>query len=220
MSCCQGVIILDGFQKPTGPNGKNLLRRPKLPWSCSTLGIRRRRRFSEAALKFNRKLRNHVTFSNVTCEMELNVECDSTSTGGTFNPWLWQVLLNCLLFFLSWSLHVCPRVSYYLLCYMGHICGLQCYDQFGRICSVLTVQKKAVDNFPVEQGSWKADIHSSSQEIPSLNGKWKFLIEKCLPLRAIVTLYPTLYIYIYIYIKKGRVQCHNGPQWQECFNEK
>jgi len=34
----------------------------------------------------------------------------------------------------------------------------------------LQFKKKAVDNFPVEQGSWKADIHSSSQEVPSFNG--------------------------------------------------
>ena len=46
-------------------------------------------------------------------------------------------------------------VSYYLPCYMGHICGicgLQCYDHLGRICAVLKV-KKNVDNFPVDQGS-------------------------------------------------------------------
>ena len=100
--------------------------------------------FSEAAMKFSRKRRNHVRFAKVTCEMELNVECDSTSPGGTFNPWPWQVLLNCqfFFFFLSWILHVCPRVSYYLLCYMGHICGLQCYDHLGRICPVLAVQKR------------------------------------------------------------------------------
>jgi len=61
--------------------------------------------FAEAALTSNRKLRNCVRFSNVTCEMELNVECDSTSTGGTFSPWLWQVLLYCLHFFF-WCLEV------------------------------------------------------------------------------------------------------------------
>jgi len=55
--------------------------------------------FSEAALKFNREFRNCVRFSNATCEMELNVECDSTSTGGTFSPWPWQVLLYCPHFF-------------------------------------------------------------------------------------------------------------------------
>jgi len=98
--------------------------------------------FSEAALKFKRKLRNHVTFSDVACEIELNVECDSTSPGGTYSPWLWQDLLNGLHFFwvpCSLDLQVCPRVSYYLLCYVGHICGLQCYDHLGRICAVLTV---------------------------------------------------------------------------------
>ena len=43
---------------------------------------------------------------------------------------------------------------------------------------VLCLQfKNAVDNFPVEQGSWKADIRSSSQEIPSFNGKWTFISE-------------------------------------------
>jgi hypothetical protein len=77
----------------------------------------------------------------------------------------------------SWRLQVCPWVSYYQPCYMGHICGLQCYDHLGRICAVLTVQKKAVDNFPVEQVSWKADIRSSSQEISSFNGKWTFISE-------------------------------------------
>ena len=35
----------------------------------------------------------------------------------------------------------------------------------------LQLKKKAVDNFPVEQGPWKAEIHSSSQEIPSFNEK-------------------------------------------------
>ena len=49
-------------------------------------------------------LRNCVRFSIVTCEMELNVECDSTSTGGTFSPWLRQVLLNCLHFFCTLNL--------------------------------------------------------------------------------------------------------------------
>jgi len=39
------------------------------------------------------------------------------------------------------------------------------------MCAVLTVQKKAVDNIPVERDSWKADIHSSSQETPSFSGK-------------------------------------------------
>jgi hypothetical protein len=33
------------------------------------------------------------------------------------------------------------------------------------------VLKKAVDDFPVEQGSRKADIRISSQVIPSFNGK-------------------------------------------------
>jgi len=60
---------------------------------------------------------------------------------------------------------------------MGHICGLQCCDRLGRICAVLTVQKKAVDNFPVEQGSSKADIHSSSQETPCFSGKVTFISE-------------------------------------------
>jgi len=112
--------------------------------------------------------------------MELNVECDSTSTEGTFSPWLWQVLLNCLQFlFVPWSckLQVCPRVIFYLPWYVGHICGLHFYDHLGRICAVLTVQNKAVVNFPVEQGSWKADIHSSSQEIPSFNGMLTFISE-------------------------------------------
>jgi len=134
--------------------------------------------FVEAALKFSRKMGICFRSSNVTCEMALNVKCDSTSSGGTFNPRLWQVLLCCLHFFVPWSwrLQVCPRVSYSLPCYMGHICGLQCYH-FRRVCAVLTVQKKAVDNFVVAQGSWKADIRSSSQEVPSFNGKWTFLPE-------------------------------------------
>ena len=81
----------------------------------------------------------------------------------------------------SWRLQVCPRVSLYLPCYMGQICALQCYDNLGRICAVLTVQKKAVDNFPVEQGCWKADIHSSRQETPSFSGKLTFISELKLP---------------------------------------
>jgi len=111
--------------------------------------------------------------------MELNVKCDSTSTWGTFSPWLWQVLLCCPHFFVPWScrLQVCPRVSYSLPCYMGDICGLHFYYHLGRLCAVFTVQKKAIDNFVVAQGSWKADIHSSSQEVPSFNGKWTFLPE-------------------------------------------
>jgi len=40
---------------------------------------------------------------------------------------------------------------------------------------VLTVQNKTVDNFVVEQSSWKANICTSSQEVPSFNGKWTFL---------------------------------------------
>jgi hypothetical protein len=67
---------------------------------------------------------------------------------GTFSPWLllltwrWQVLLNCLHFFVPWRLQVCPRVSYCLLCYMGTPWGLQCYDHLGWICAVLTVHKR------------------------------------------------------------------------------
>ena len=64
---------------------------------------------------------------------------------------------------------------------MGHIYELQCYDHLGRICAVLTVQKKAVDNFPVEQDSWKVDIHSSSQETPCLSGKLTFISKLKLP---------------------------------------
>jgi len=64
---------------------------------------------------------------------------------------------------------------------MGHICGLQCYDHLGRTCAVLTVKEKAVDNFPVELGSWKTDIHSSSQETPSFSGKLTFISELKLP---------------------------------------
>ena len=138
--------------------------------------------FSEAALKYNRKHINCVRFSNVTCEMELNVECASTSTGGTFSPWLWQVLLNCLHFFCALKLKAAGLShSFFLPFYMGHICGLQCYDDLGRICAVVTVKKKAVDNFPVEQSSWKVDIHSSSQETPSLSGKLTFISELKLP---------------------------------------
>jgi len=40
------------------------------------------------------------------------------------------------------NLQVCPRVIYYLPCYVGHICGLQFYDNIGSICVVLTVKKK------------------------------------------------------------------------------
>ena len=40
------------------------------------------------------------------------------------------------------------------------------------MCTVLSVQKKAVGNFPVVQDCWKANIRPSSQEIPSFNGKW------------------------------------------------
>jgi hypothetical protein len=86
-------------------------------------------------------------------------------------------LYTFFLYLGSWRLQVCPRVSYYLPCYMGHICGLHCYDHLGRICAVLSVQKKAVDNFPVEQGPWKADICSCSQDIPSFNEKWTFISE-------------------------------------------
>jgi len=54
---------------------------------------------------------------------------------------------------------------------MGHICGIcwmQCYD-LDRICAVLTVKKKkGLDNFPVEQGTWKVNIHPSSQTFPVL----------------------------------------------------
>jgi len=53
----------------------------------------------------------------------------------------------------------------------GTFWGWQCYDHLGRICAVLTVHKKAVDNCPMEQGSLKADIRSCGQEIPSLIGK-------------------------------------------------
>jgi len=83
------------------------------------------------------------------------------------------------IFFVPWSwwLQVCRRVSYGLPCYMGHICGLQCYDHLGRLCAVHTVQNKEVDNFSVEQVSQKADICSSSQEIPSFNGEWTFIAE-------------------------------------------
>jgi hypothetical protein len=49
---------------------------------------------------------------------------------------------------------------------MGHICGLHCYHHLGRICAALTV-----DNFRLEQGSLKAEIRSSSQEIPSFSVK-------------------------------------------------
>ena len=162
--------------------------------------------FSEAALKFKRKLRNHVTFSDVACEIELNVECDSTSPGGTYSPWLWQDLLNGLHFFwvpCSLDLQVCPRVSYYLLCYVGHICGLQCYDHLGRICAVLTVQKRQI----ISQWSRvleKLTFTHLVKKFPVLmENEHSFLIEKCLPLKANVTLYPTfifIYIYIYIYI--------------------
>jgi hypothetical protein len=130
-------------------------------------------------IETNRKLTNCVMFSYVTCEMEFNVECDSTSTGGTFRPWLWQVLLKFLHCVVPWicRLQVCPRVSYYLPYYMGHICGLQCYHHLGRICAVLTLKDKAIDNFPAEQDSWKSDIHSSIQEIESFNGKWTYISE-------------------------------------------
>ena len=87
-------------------------------------------------------------------------------------------------FFLCLEVEGCrffSRVTFFLPCYMGHVCGLQCYDHLGRICGVLTVQKKAVCNFPVEQGSWKADIHSSSQETPSFSGKLTFISELKLP---------------------------------------
>jgi hypothetical protein len=92
--------------------------------------------------------------------------------GGTFSPWLWQVLLNCLHFVVvwSWRLQFCPTVSCYLPSYMGHICGLQCYHHLVRIFAVLTVQEKAVDNFPAEQDSWKATF-------PQLVRKFRVVME-------------------------------------------
>jgi hypothetical protein len=50
--------------------------------------------------------------------------------------------LPTFFFYLVVECSVCPRVSYYLPCYMRHICGLQCYDHLGRICAMLTVQKR------------------------------------------------------------------------------
>jgi len=82
--------------------------------------------------------------------MELNVECASTSTGGDLQPLTVTGTSVLPAFFFvpwSWRLQVCRRVSFYFPCYMGHICGLQCYDRLGRICGVLTVQKMAVDTF-------------------------------------------------------------------------
>jgi len=60
---------------------------------------------------------------------------------------------------------------------VGHICGLQFYDNIGSICVVLTVKKKAVDNFPAEHDSCKVDIRSFSHEIPSFNGMLTFISE-------------------------------------------
>ena len=134
--------------------------------------------------------------------MEPNVECDSTSTGGTFSPWLWQVFLNCLHFSLCLEVGGCRFAPEFVTTY--HVRWGTCVD-----CSVVIILaeyvlclqfKNAVDNFPLEQGSWKADIRSSSQEIPSFNGKWTFISElksACHwgPLYTVL-----LYIYIYIYI--------------------
>jgi len=83
---------------------------------------------------------------------------------------------------------------------MGHICGLECYDHLGRICAVLTVKEKAVDNFPVELRSWKADIHSSSQETLSFSGKLTFISELKLPAaEGHCEMVPCFFFLIYFY---------------------
>jgi len=136
---------------------------------------------------FSRKMIICFRFSNVTFEMELKCGMWLNINWGNLQPLTMTGSSELPVFFFvpwSWRLQVCRRVSYGLPCYMGHICGLQCYDQLGRLCAVRTVQKKTVDHFVVEQSSWKVTFRSSSQEVPSFNGKWTFL-----PLWAIVTSY-------------------------------
>jgi hypothetical protein len=98
------------------------------------------------------------------------------------------------------DLELVTITGYHLLCYMRQICGLQCFDNLGRKSAVLTVQKRAVDNFTVEQGSWKADIHSSSQEIPNFNAKWTFISHWKVPATEGHCDIPWLYLHVYIYI--------------------
>ena len=49
------------------------------------------------------------------------------------------------------------------------------------MCCAYSSKKKVIDDIPVEQGSWKADIRLSSQEIPNFNGKWTFISEMKMP---------------------------------------
>ena len=75
----------------------------------------------------------------------------------------------------SWRLQFCPIVRYYDVTWCTSV---DCSVVIILAEYVLCLQfKNAVDNFPMEQGSWKADIRLSSQEIPSCNGKWTFISE-------------------------------------------
>jgi len=109
--------------------------------------------------------------------MELNVECDSKWTTGNLQSLTVtgsEVFPFCIV---PLSYRFVPELVTIYHVMWGHISGLQCYDNLGSICAVLTVQKKAVDNFAAEHDSWKFDIHSFSHEIPSFNGMLTFISE-------------------------------------------
>jgi hypothetical protein len=79
---------------------------------------------------------------------------------------------------------------------MEHICGLQFYDNLGRICAMLTVKK----NRQKIISQWSRFLEKLTfthlvKKFPVLmENEHSFLTEHCLPLRVIVTLYPA-YIY-------------------------
>jgi hypothetical protein len=118
--------------------------------------------------------RHSVTVDS-TIHFRCSVAVDCTARqywycGGTFSPW--QVTSAserpALLCAWSWRLQGCPKVSYYLPCWMGHILRTAVLCSSGEnVCSAYSSQK-AVDCCRMEQGSWKADICSPSQEIAAL----------------------------------------------------
>jgi hypothetical protein len=64
--------------------------------------------------------------------MVLNGDCDSAPNAGMSIPWLWQVLLNCLLFFLCLEVEACRFVPELVTIY---------YVTWGRSvgCSVMII---------------------------------------------------------------------------------
>jgi len=134
--------------------------------------------FSEAGLKFNRKPKIMLGFLMLHVRWSLMWNVTEHQLGEPSAPDCDRFIRTVCIFHCAWKLEAAGFSHSSLLPTMLHGARVDCSVVIILAEYVLCLRfKNAVDNFPVVQGSWKADIRSSSQEIPSFNGKLTFVSE-------------------------------------------